>query len=386
MTTERRTLPPGWQWVRLGELAEFCYGKALPTHSRRAGPVPVYGSNGVAGFHDESLVPGPTIIVGRKGSVGAVHYSGGPSWPIDTAYFLRIRQPLDLRWLVYSLRVLGLERLVKTTAIPGFNREDAYRLVLPFPPLPEQHRIVARLTAQLAEVERAQAAVQAQQAAARALSAACLRQVFYSSRVTGWPTYPLSALGEISAGVALGRKLNGQATQRVSYLRVANVQDGYLDLDAIYETEATRAEIDRLRLQAGDLLLTEGGDPDKLGRGTIWRNELPQCIHQNHIFRVRLVPTQVVPAFAALQIASPYGKAYFLRHAKRTTGIATINRRVLGAFPMMAPPLADQRRIVARLTAQLAEVERAQAALDRAQVLLEAIPPRLLQDALTGGL
>ena len=103
-----------------------------------------------------------------------------------------------------------------------------------------------------------------------------------------------------------------------------------MDLSDVYDIEATDEEIDRLRLRVGDLLLTEGGDADKLGRGTLWRGELPLCIHQNHIFRVRFDLEQFSPDFIAAQTASPYGKAYFSAHAKQTTGIATITDRETG--------------------------------------------------------
>lgn len=197
-----------------------------------------------------------------------------------------------------------------------------------------------------------------------------------------WETTCLADAGEIVSGVTLGRNLNGSLTRRVPYLRVANVKDGRLDLPDIYETDATDTEIKKLKLAQGDLVLTEGGDADKLGRATFWNDELPECIHQNHIFRVRLNRSRFDPAFVAALLASPYGRAYFARHAKQTTGIATINRRVLSAFPLCAPTLPIQIRIAARLREQLAEVERARAAvaaqLQGAETLIEA----LLRDSL----
>jgi restriction endonuclease S subunit len=157
----------------------------------------------------------------------------------------------------------------------------------------------------------------------------------------GWQRVPLGKVGEIVSGVTLGRRLGGSRARRVPYLRVANVRDAHLDLSDVYEIEASEEEIEKLRLRVGDLLLTEGGDADKLGRGTLWRGELPLCIHQNHIFRVRFDPEQFAPEFIAAQVASPYGKAYFLAHAKQTTGIATINQRMLAAFPLIAPPFTN---------------------------------------------
>lgn len=176
------------------------------------------------------------------------------------------------------------------------------------------------------------------------------------------PTVPLADAAEIAAGITLGRKPNDRELIEVPYLRVANVQDGHLLLGDLSKIRATPTEIQRLALRDGDILLTEGGDLDKLGRGTCWRGQVPLCIHQNHIFRVRLPADRYEPDFVSFQIGSPYGKAYFLAHAKKTTGIASINQRVLGAFPLFSPPIAEQRLIAAALKAQLAEVETARQA------------------------
>jgi type I restriction enzyme S subunit len=100
-------------------------------------------------------------------------------------------------------------------------------------------------------------------------------------------------------------------------------------------------------LRSGDILLTEGGDPDKLGRGAVWRGEIQGCIHQNHVFRVRLKNDGFVPDYVSALLGSSYGKRYFLRAAKQTTGIASINRTQLGGFPVMAAPPETQQRYAA---------------------------------------
>lgn len=183
-----------------------------------------------------------------------------------------------------------------------------------------------------------------------------------------WPLVALRDVAEIAAGITLGRQTKETELIEVPYLRVANVQDGQLALADIKTVAATRREVEKWTLRDGDLLLTEGGDLDKLGRGACWREQLPVCIHQNHIFRVRLPADRYDPDFVSLQVGSPYGKAYFLAHAKKTTGIASINQQVLGAFPLLSPPLSEQRRIAADLKLQLAAVEDARLAA-QAQVL-----------------
>lgn len=136
----------GWRVARVGEICTFNYGKALPESARKGGSTPVFGSNGVVGFHDSSITSGKTIVIGRKGSFGEVHYSEVPSWPIDTAYFVdEASTEQDMRWLFYRLGCLGLNQMNKAAAVPGLNREDAYRQELLLPPRSEQRRIATIL-------------------------------------------------------------------------------------------------------------------------------------------------------------------------------------------------------------------------------------------------
>jgi type I restriction enzyme S subunit len=196
-----------------------------------------------------------------------------------------------------------------------------------------------------------------------------------------WPVVALRDVADIAAGITLGRKTKQQELVSVPYLRVANVQDGKLNLAEVKRIDATHAEIERLRLRAGDLLLTEGGDLDKLGRGTCWRDELPVCIHQNHIFRVRLPADQYDPDFVAFQVGSGYGKAYFFAHAKKTTGIASINQQVLGSFPLMTPPLDEQQRIAEQLRTSLRATEELLISAKAQLAEIERLPSRLLAQA-----
>jgi type I restriction enzyme S subunit len=132
---------------------------------------------------------------------------------------------------------------------------------------------------------------------------------------------------------------------------VANVQSGYLDLTEMKSITIRVKEVSRYSLQEGDVVLTEGGDFDKLGRGFIWKSQIADCIHQNHIFAVRVDRERLLPDFFAHQSQSPYGKAYFLSVAHKTTNLASINTSKLKAFPMLIPPLEEQREMVAILEA-----------------------------------
>jgi type I restriction enzyme S subunit len=129
--------------ILLGDLIELKYGKSLRKDFRSEGVVPVFGSNGQVDTHNESLVNYPTIIIGRKGSIGEVHLARTPCWPIDTTYFVKAigDHEYDISWLYLLLRTLRLQNLNRSAAIPGLNREDVYRIKVALPPINEQIRI-----------------------------------------------------------------------------------------------------------------------------------------------------------------------------------------------------------------------------------------------------
>jgi len=132
-----------WPEVNLDQVLSLEYGSALPERDRdSSGFLPVLGSNGVVGYHTRALVPGPGVVVGRKGSSGKVTWIESDFWPIDTTYYVSLKTFVNLRWIFYLLNFLNLEQLSIVTGVPGLNRNDAYKLRFVLPPPSEQHRIV----------------------------------------------------------------------------------------------------------------------------------------------------------------------------------------------------------------------------------------------------
>lgn len=145
-----------WQDRKIGNICDFEYGKGLPRNKRQPGSYPVIGSNGRIGFHSEYLVKGPTIVIGRKGTAGAVIWEDDNCWPIDTTFYIKLKVlDVDLRYLYLMLQESQLDKLVGGVGVPGLNREDAYQLRIPIPTLDIQTRIAAECQAIDAEMEQA---------------------------------------------------------------------------------------------------------------------------------------------------------------------------------------------------------------------------------------
>lgn len=161
-----------------------------------------------------------------------------------------------------------------------------------------------------------------------------------------WIEQPLESLADVVSGITKGRKTKEKNLIEVPYMAVSNVKDGYIDWTTIKTIEATKQEIEQYRLLPDDVLMTEGGDPDKLGRGAILKEPLENCIHQNHIFRVRLNESLILPIFFAEYLKHQKAKRYFGGCAKQTTGIASINMRQLKALPVLIPPIELQEQFV----------------------------------------
>lgn len=245
-----------------------------------------------------------------------------------------------------------------TTNRVRLNLDQFDALPFPIPPLGEQRRIAEVLDSIDAAIEKTEAVIEATERLRAALLAELLTR-----GVPGWHTewkdvpgigtipacWDVVRLGDV-AEVQTGRQVGKAPTNGVPvilpYLSVANVKDGYLHLESVKTMEVGASEVARFSLRAGDVLFTEGGDADKLGRGCVWNGEIAPCLHQNHIFAVRPHPARLSSGSLAAYARSPRGKAYFMGCAKQTTNLASINSSQLRAMPLPLPPQAEQQAIM----------------------------------------
>ena len=402
-------VPAHWKVLRLKQICRLAYGDSLADTVRRDGAVPVLGSNGRVGFHDSANTKAPCIVIGRKGSFGKVNYSPDPAFAIDTTFFVDSRfSSANIRWLFYLLRWLRLDEVTRDSAIPGLDREDTYQRPGALPPLSEQAAIVRFLDRADRRIRRC---IRAKQKLITLLEEQ--KQAIIHQAVTGqidvrterpYPAYKDSGvewLGEIPAhwqllrlkdvasvqtGITLGKDYRSTQTISRPYLRVANVQDGHLKLAHVKTVDVPVSEVEGATLLSGDVLMTEGGDIDKLGRGCVWRDEVPGCLHQNHIFAVRCRRRLLSPEFLVRLMGSQHGRTYFELTAKRTTNLASTNSSTLRAFPVPLPVAEEQAKILDAISEQTNVLDDAMDRAAREIELMREYHTRLIADVVTGKL
>ena len=188
-----------------------------------------------------------------------------------------------------------------------------------------------------------------------------------------WAWASLEMIGEIGSGISVNKNREVKNAIESPYLRVANVLRGSFDLDEIKTIRIERERTAKYLLEEGDILFTEGGDRDKLGRGWVWEGQIPNCVHQNHVFRTRLIDQSLVYARLVSYWGNTFGQNFFLTHGKQTTNLASISQSVLRKLPVPIPPIAEQSEIIQ-------EVERRLSAADQ---LVLTLQQQLLRSRLT---
>lgn len=438
-------LPAGWDWSTLGETLPLIYGKGLVEAARdSSGDVPVFGSSGQVGVHNQALTTRATLIVGRKGSVGAVHYSSVPCWPIDTTYFVEESPERELRFFLYLLKYLNLGKLDKSTAIPGLSRDDYNALRIAFPPLAEQRRIVAaieelftRLDAGVAALRRAQAALKRYRAAVlkaavegrltadwRAAhpdaepASALLRRIL-AERRTRWETEQrakgkdpanarydervapdtaeLPALPEgwvwatadmILANIQAGK--NFQCEERppepheIGVAKVSAVTWGTYNEDESKTCTNAQYINEELLIRPGDFLFSRANTIALVGACVIAEKVTRRVMLSDKILRVRLLGNQ---NWFLWVLRSQHGRDEIESLATgNQESMRNISQDSIRRIHIPLPPLAEQEQIVAEVERRLSVVSELEATVATTLKRAERLRQAILERAFSGRL
>ena len=331
--------------ARHKNLCEICNPKQWKTISSDMllnSGYPVYGANGVIGYHSEYNHEDQTILVTCRGATcGNLNICAPHSYVTGNAMALDdLSDDIDIQYLYYYLLFRGFSDVITGSAQPQIVRQSLEKISVYYPEKNEQRRIANVLN----NIEILISLRKQQLAKLGKLVKARFVEMFGDMLLNpqNWPEASLGEMAAIVSGITKGRKTHEKGLIEVPYMAVSNVKDGYIDWTTVKKIKASASEIAQYRLYPNDVLMTEGGDPDKLGRGAIIKKSLDNCIHQNHIFRVRLDFNKLLPEFFAEYLQHQKAKRYFLRCAKQTTGIASINMKQLRALPVVVPPIEAQ--------------------------------------------
>jgi len=202
---------------------------------------------------------------------------------------------------------------------------------------------------------------------------------------SNWKWAPLSWLAGASGGLMKGRQPNGAEQKELPYLRVANVQAGWLDLAEVKVIRVPVDEIEKYKMISGDVLYIEGGDKDKVGRGAVWKGEIQNCVHQNHVFKAR-PESGIDSKYLSLFSQTETARGYFFANAKQTVNLASISLRTLSGLPVPVCSHDEQRELVSQLEARLSQIEQLEETIDTALKQAEALRQSILKRAFEGRL
>jgi type I restriction enzyme S subunit len=314
------------------------------------------------------------VIVSCRGTVGLVAIAGVPLVISQSFYALVPGERVNSRFLAYCIegnrdRLLAVAGGNTILGLPGRTLRE---IEVDVPPIEEQRRIADLVRA----IDRS---ISAESRRAVASWAILMRSIDALLNNPLWSLKRLDEVSEVRGGITKGHR--SRETRPVPYLRVANVQHGWLNLNEIKEIEATEAEIGRHAVRASDVLLLEGGNKEDVGRGWIWSGEIEECLHQNHLHRARPAADVIEPRFLAYAICRSEARSYCLLNGKQTSNLATINRTQICGLPIRVPGLSEQRRVVGLLDAIRSDWESASSDVASLRKLREAVLAALLTGA-----
>jgi type I restriction enzyme, S subunit len=383
-------LPSGWQKIQLGKVCKLKNGFAFRSEDYKKGGIPVIRISDIRDGRVE--VTDSVQVIPKEDYKDFIVEEGD--------ILVAISGATTGKFGIYKTSVTALKKKIEKDAYggaqPNISSKKIEEMQITIAPIEVQKRIVSRIEELFSELDKSIEQLKTAQQQVRVFRQSVLKWAF-EGKLTNkqakkgelpkeWKTIRLNELCKIIGGVTKGRDFKGKQTIQLPYLRVANVQDGYLNLKEIKTIEVLPSDKEKYKLEYGDILYTEGGDKDKLGRGTIWKNEIEGCIHQNHVFRARPLSKEIDSKYLAFYSQTKSAKNYFFKHGKQTTNLASINLTVLSNLPVPICSYEEQQQIVREIESRLSIADKVEETIVNSLAQAEALRQSILKKGFEGKL
>ena len=376
-------VPKGWQLLKLAHILYLEYGKGLANRQRKIGIYPVLGSNGIIGYHNKSLIKGPGIVIGRKGTIGAINWIDSDFWPIDTTFYVKIIADVDLKWLFHSLNYLNLPKLGLSDVVPGLKRELVYGLKLLCPTLPEQKEIAEVLSTVDQAIEKVGEAIERTQRLKKGLMQELLtkgigHKEFKITKIgkmpREWNTVVLSDIAKVRYGLGQPPSIDINGTPMI---RATNIKNGQIYREGLIYINPKEVPPERnAHLHEGEIIVVRSGAyTGDIGLITKeWEGAVAG-------YDLILSPKGSVNSqFLVYYLLSPVIQRRYFSGLKVRSAQPHLNSSQVERTPIHLPPLSEQEEIAEILSSVDERIE----ALRSRKEKLEKVKKRLMEDLLTG--
>jgi len=389
---KNKQLPKGWLPTIIGDLLDFEYGKGLTKKKRNEnGKFPVYGSNGIVGYHTNFLIEAPALIIGRKGAAGEVSYSDKNCWPIDTTYFINNLRYLNIKFVFYVLKSLRLNQYDRSTAIPGLNRNDAYELSFNLPPFPEQNQIVAKIEELFSELDNGIESLKKAREQLKTYRQAVLKYAFEGKLTKGSVKAKNVKIKDLFTLIDGDRGRNYPKKDYYLqkgfclFLSTKNVRFGKFEFyETVFISEIKHNELHSGTLKRGDIVITTRGT---IGNVAFYDERIPYDVVRinSGMLILRAKSDKVYEKYFLHYVGSPM---FWNQIQKKRSGTAQpqLPAGVLKEFDIPLFAKGIQRNIVQEIESRLSVCDKIEQTIEDSLKKAEALRQSILKKAFAGEL
>ena len=416
-------VPSHWASKRLKHIGQFRAGAGFPIEEQGQpdNPLPFFKVKDIDGSNQGGVITTADSTV----SIETANRLGAKIFPKNSIVFAKVGAALLLNrfrllgvdacvdnnmmgyminadeafpeFMYWAMQRINFSEIVNPGTVPSLNEPLISNLFMAIPPPDEQQAIADYLDAETARIDtlvqekdeligllrEARSNRISELISGDGLPGSATGNPWVPHLPEGWQLKRLKHLAQVRSGLAKGKDTGSNTTVELPYLRVANVQEGRLDLREISTMPVEVDAVERFSLMEGDVLMNEGGDYDKVGRGAVWTGEISPCLHQNHVFAVRPVQRDLSEWISAIT-QTQYAKFYFMNNAKQSTNLASISQASVKELPILLPPKEQRDALLEKLGGELAAFDALIAHTQEEIALLKELRAATIADAVLG--